>query len=82
MKVLLGNAVNDLVCYGKERYFIEMELLSNVNKQSSDIIRMIGKIILIVLMKDLVEKRPEGREILDISLPTATLYLIIDFSKF
>lgn len=59
-----------------------MELLSNVNKQSSDIIRMIGKIIPIVLMKDLAEKRPEGREILDISLPTATLYLIIDFSKF
>lgn len=39
-----------------------MELLSNVNKQSSDIIRMIGKIIPIVLMKDLAEKRPEGRE--------------------
>jgi hypothetical protein len=31
---------------------------------------MIGKMIPIVSMKDLVEKRPEGREILD------------DFSKF
>lgn len=62
--------MNDLVCYGKERYFIGMGLLSNVNKQSSDIIRMIGKMIPIVSMKDLVEKRPEGREILD------------DFSKF
>lgn len=66
----MGNAVNDLVCYGKERYFIGMGLLSN--NQSSDIIRMIRKIIPIVSMKDLVEKRPEGREILDISLPTAT----------
>ena len=78
----MGNAVNDLVCYGKERYFVGMGLLSNVNKQSSDIIRMIGKMIPIVSMKDLVEKRPEGREILDISLPTTALYLIIDFSKF
>ena len=78
----MGNAVNDLVCYVKERYFVGMGLLSNVNKQSSDIIRMIGKMIPIVSMKDLVEKRAEGREILDISLPTATLYLIIDFSKF
>ena len=75
----MGNAVNDLVCYGKERYFIGMGLLSN--NQSSDIIRMIRKVIPIVSMNDLAEKRPEGREILDILLPTATLYLI-DFLKF
>ena len=56
-----------------------MGLLSN--NQSSDIIRMIRKVIPIVSMNDLVEKRPEGREILDILLPTATLYLI-DFLKF
>lgn len=71
--------MNDLVCYGKECYFIGMGLLSN--NQSSDIIRIIRKIIPIVSMNDLVEKRPEGMEILDISLPTATLYLI-DFLKF
>ena len=54
-----------------------MGLLSN--NQSND--RMIRKVIPIVSMNDLVEKRPEGREILDILLPTATLYLI-DFLKF